>query len=154
MRVIKRFNQGQAAFQSGDPVALARHTPMRVVQLGSLLSLGGALIQLVSVLRTPHSLWFLLVGHRVFTLGDGIHQPCGQAGAVGDFPHLAVRAGAWLGFVMMAVAFLVGQTAMPFMDSSNTHGAWPLLVPMLLSGAGLVVIAFAVLPGLPQRGRQ
>ena len=134
---------------SGCRALLARHTPMRVVQLGSLLSLGGALIQLASVFWTPHSLWFLLVGHWIFTLGHGIHQPCGQAGAVGDFPHLAGRAVAWSGFVMMAVAFLVGQTVMRFMDSSNTHGAWPLLVPMLISGTGLVLIAFVLLPSLP-----
>jgi DHA1 family bicyclomycin/chloramphenicol resistance-like MFS transporter len=133
---------------SGCRHLLARRPPMRVVQLGSLLSLGGALIQLSSMVWTPHSMWLLLLGHWVFALGHGIHQPCGQAGAVGDFPHLAGRAVAWSGFVMMAVAFLVGQAVMRFMDSSNTYGAWPLVVPMLVSGVGLVVIAFGWLPRL------
>lgn len=125
---------------------LARHSAVRAVQWGSLLSLAGALIQFAAGVWTPHSMWPLLLGHWVFTAGHGIHQPCGQAGAVGDFPHLAGRAVAWSGFVMMAVAFGVGQTVSHFMDSANSNGAWPLIVPMVVSGLGLVLIAYGWLP--------
>ena len=125
---------------------LARHSAVRAVQQGSLLSLLGGLIQLAAAVWTPHSLWLLLLGHWVFTLGHGIHQPCGQAGAVGDFPHLAGRAVAWSGFFMMVLAFAVGQTAAHFMDSVNSNGAWPLVVPMVASGTGLVLLAFGWLP--------
>lgn len=125
---------------------LMRHSAVRAVQWGSLLSLAGALIQLAAGVWTPHSMWPLLLGHWVFTAGHGIHQPCGQAGAVGDFAHLAGRAVAWSGFVMMVVAFGVGQTVARYMDSSHSHAAWPLIVPMGLSGLGLVLIAHVCLP--------
>ena len=125
---------------------LTRHGAVRAVQRGALLSLSGALIQLAAGVWTPHSIWLLLFGHWVFALGHGIHQPCGQAGSVGEFPHLAGRAVAYSGFVMMAAAFLVGQTVVRFMDADHTHGAWPLIVPMVVSACSLMVIAFVWLP--------
>jgi MFS transporter, DHA1 family, multidrug resistance protein len=84
----------------------------------------------------------------VFCLGHGIHQPCGQAGAVGDLPQLAGRAVSWSGFLMMLVAFCTGQVAARFVDASYSYGAWPMVVPMLLAGAALMFIAFAWLPTL------
>jgi DHA1 family bicyclomycin/chloramphenicol resistance-like MFS transporter len=125
---------------------LARHSAVRAVQWGSQLSLLGGLIQLTAGVWTPHSLWLLLLGHWVYSLGHGIHQPCGQAGAVGDFPHLAGRAVAWSGFFMMALAFGVGQTVARFMDSTNSNGAWPLIVPMVVAGFSLILIAYGWLP--------
>lgn len=127
--------------------------PLRAVQLASHLSLTGALIQLGGALWAPHTLWPLLLGHWVFALGHGIHQPCGQAGAVGDFPHLAGRAVAWSGFMMMAVAFLLGHTAVRFMDRQHSMGAWPLVVPMVLSASSLVLIAYCWLPRAGTTGR-
>lgn len=125
---------------------LTRWSPLRAVQWGSQLSLAGALVELAGGVWMPHNMWPLLLGHWVFALGHGIHQPCGQAGAVGDFPHLAGRAVAWSGFVMMAVAFLVGQTVVRYMDSMHTYGAWPLIVPMNVAGCALVLIAYFWLP--------
>jgi MFS transporter, DHA1 family, multidrug resistance protein len=125
---------------------LSRHGVVRVVKWGSLLSVSGALMQLGAALFTPHSMWLLLTGHWVYSTGHGIHQPCGQAGAVGDFPHLAGCAVAWSGFVMMAVAFAAGQTATQFMDSAHSNGAWPLVVPMMLAGCSLPLIAYVWLP--------
>jgi DHA1 family bicyclomycin/chloramphenicol resistance-like MFS transporter len=90
----------------------------------------------------------LLAGHAVYCLGHGIHQPCGQAGAVGDLPHLAGRAVSWSGFGMMMVAFSVGQIAAQFVDTGYSNGAWPMVVPMLLAGCVLLAIAFYWLPRL------
>lgn len=125
---------------------LKRNPAVRVVQWGSQLSLTGGLTQLAAGVFMPHSLWLLLLGHWVFSLGHGIHQPCGQAGAVGDFPHLAGRAVSWSGFFMMAVAFGVGQIVAPFMTIDNANGAWPLILPMTLAGLALVLIAYGWLP--------
>ena len=96
----------------------------------------------------PLSAWPLLLGHGLYCIGHGIHQPCGQAGAVGDLPHLAGRAVSWSGFGMMAVAFVVGQIAASFVDTSFSNGAWPMVVPMGLAGVALVLIAFVWLPRL------
>ena len=88
----------------------------------------------------------VMLGHAVYVSGHGIHQPCGQAGAVGDLPHLAGRAVSWSGFGMMVVAFAVGQIAASFFDPAFTHGAWPMVVPMVVAGVVIVLIAFLWLP--------
>jgi DHA1 family bicyclomycin/chloramphenicol resistance-like MFS transporter len=43
-----------------------------------------------------------------FVLAHGIHQPCGQSGAVGPFPKAAGAASALGGFLMMVAAFATG----------------------------------------------
>ena len=127
---------------------LHRIGPMRTEQIGAVLSLAGASIQALGCLLLPATAWPLLLGHAVFTLGHGIHQPCGQAGAVAELPQLAGRAVSWSGFMMMLAAFSTGQIASRFVDAQYSHGAWPMVLPMLLAGALLVVIAFAWVPRL------
>ncbi|RZL87149.1 MAG: MFS transporter [Variovorax sp.] len=129
---------------------LTRHDAVRTVQMGSLLSLAGPLVQALGCWLAPLSAWPLLLGHAIYCIGHGIHQPCGQAGAVGELPHLAGRAVSWSGFGMMAVAFVLGQIAASFVDPALSHGAWPMVAPMVLAGVVLVLIAFAWLPRLPQ----
>ncbi|MDQ0569488.1 DHA1 family bicyclomycin/chloramphenicol resistance-like MFS transporter [Variovorax paradoxus] len=127
---------------------LRKRGPVRTVQLGAVLSIAGATIQALGCWLAPHSAVPLLAGHAVYCLGHGIHQPCGQAGAVGDLPHLAGRAVSWSGFGMMMVAFSVGQIAAQFVDTGFSNGAWPMVVPMLLAGCVLLAIAFFWLPRL------
>ena len=127
---------------------LHRVGAVRAVQLASMLSVGGPLIQLVGCWLLPLSPWPLLVGHAVYVMGHGIHQPCGQAGAVGDLPHLAGRAVSWSGFGMMLVAFVIGQIAATFVDPAFSNGALPMVVPMALAGVALFLIAFFWLPRL------
>ena len=52
------------------------------------------------------------------------------------------------------VAFCVGQIAARFVDADFSHGAWPMVVPMLLAGAGLLAIAFFWLPSLPRQPKE
>ncbi|MDM0076237.1 multidrug effflux MFS transporter [Variovorax sp. J2P1-59] len=128
---------------------LTRHGAVRTVQMGSVLSLAGPLVQALGCWLLPMSAWPLLLGHAIYCVGHGIHQPCGQAGAVGDLPHLAGRAVSWSGFAMMAVAFVVGQIAASFVNPQFSNGAWPMVVPMALAGVTLVLIAYLWLPRLP-----
>lgn len=127
---------------------LYRWGPLRTVRLGASLSLVGACIQALGCLQAPQAVWPLLLGHAVYVLGHGIHQPCGQAGAVADLPQQAGRAVSWSGFAMMAAAFCVGQVAAQFVDPQLSAGAWPMVAPMLLAGLLLVVIAWWRLPRL------
>ena len=150
---------GGSAIYIGATIAchklLYRWGPFRTVRVGALLSLTGAVIQALGCWLLPLSAWPLLLGHAVFCMGHGIHQPCGQAGAVGDLPRLAGRAVSWSGFAMMAVAFCVGQLAAHFMELPGyPHGAWPMVVPMLVAGTTLLLIAFAWLPLLQQQQQQ
>lgn len=130
----------------GCRLLLRRQSMLRTVRQGATLSLSGAVIQALGCALLPGSIWPLLVGHGVYCLGHGIHQPCGQAGAVSGLPHLAGRAVSWSGFVMMFFAFSVGQTAAVFTDPRYQLGAWPMVAPMLIVGVTLVAIAFVWLP--------
>lgn len=51
----------------------------------------------------------IMVPFSLFMLGHGVHQPCGQSGAVGPFPQAAGAASALSGFLMMVVAFAMGS---------------------------------------------
>lgn len=50
----------------------------------------------------------IMVPFYLFMLAHGVHQPCGQSGAVGPFPHAAGAASALSGFLMMVAAFFMG----------------------------------------------
>ena len=125
---------------------LRRFGPVRTEQVGALMSLLGALVQALGCWFAPLSVWPLLLGHAAFVFGHGIHQPCGQSGAVAELPQMAGRAVAWSGFSMMLVAFMVGNAAALFVDDASTHGAWPMVLPMLLAASALLLIAFGWLP--------
>ncbi|ATG21752.1 MFS transporter [Ralstonia pickettii] len=127
---------------------LRRQSLVRTVQQGATLSVCGAGIQGLGCWLLPGEAWPLLLGHGIYCMGHGIHQPCGQAGAVGELPHLAGRAVSWSGFIMMLAAFCLGQTAAAFDDAAHSHGAWPMVAPMMLAGTGLALIAFLWLPRL------
>jgi DHA1 family bicyclomycin/chloramphenicol resistance-like MFS transporter len=86
----------------GVPGAVARGAVATLA--GGLLMLGGALGGAVETL----GVWALLLPQWLYAFGHGVHQPCGQAGAVGPFPQAAGTASAMSGFVLAAVAFLVG----------------------------------------------
>lgn len=75
----------------------------------------------------PHGAWFIMLPFYVFMLGHGIHQPCGQSGAVGPFPQTAGAAAALNGFLMMLAAFGIGAWLGVRMDGTVfalTNGIW------------------------------
>lgn len=118
----------------------------RTVQLAACCSLAGALMQVLGWIIWPGAALPLLAGHAVYVLGHGVHQPCGQAGAVQDLPRQAGRAVSWSGFLMMSCAFAVGQSAALFALPDMRFGPWPMVLPLLLAGAVLMALAFMALP--------
>ncbi|MDO8904249.1 Bcr/CflA family efflux MFS transporter [Hydrogenophaga sp.] len=50
----------------------------------------------------------IMLPFYLFMLAHGVHQPCGQSGAVGPFPQAAGAASALSGFLMMVAAFFMG----------------------------------------------
>ena len=54
------------------------------------------------------TVWAIMLPFYLFMLGHGVHQPCGQSGAVGPFPRTAGAASALSGFLMMIAAFAMG----------------------------------------------
>ena len=87
---------------------------------------GGTLMGLLS-LAGLHNVWAIMLPYYLFMIGHGIHQPCGQSGAVGPFPKSAGTASALNGFLMMVVAFAMGGWLGTHMDGTVrplTLGIW------------------------------
>jgi len=78
------------------------------VARGAVFTLVGGLSMLVLAAAGVQHVAAVLVPQVIYAFGHGIHQPCGQAGAVGPFPESAGAASALAGFVLSAVAFAVG----------------------------------------------
>ncbi len=87
---------------------------------------GGSLMGLLAWAGV-HNVWAIMLPFYLFMLAHGVHQPCGQSGAVGPFPGAAGAASALNGFLMMLVAFAMGAWLGTHMDGSVrplAYGVW------------------------------
>jgi DHA1 family bicyclomycin/chloramphenicol resistance-like MFS transporter len=101
---------------------ITRHGMAGSVARGALFTLAGGVLACVAVWADRGALGWFLAAHACHALGHGIHQPCGQAGAVGPFPQAAGAASALAGFVLAAVAFGIGLWLGRALDGT----VWPL----------------------------
>jgi DHA1 family bicyclomycin/chloramphenicol resistance-like MFS transporter len=98
---------------------LLRHGLDGAVRRGAGFSLAGGLSMAALALAGVQEVWAVLLPQWLYAFGHGIHQPCGQAGAVGPFPRMAGVASALNGFVLAATAFLVGLWVGHAMDGTT-----------------------------------
>jgi DHA1 family bicyclomycin/chloramphenicol resistance-like MFS transporter len=115
---------------------LLRHGLAGTVKRGALFSLAGGLSAVLFAQLGVQAVWAVLVPQWLFVFGHGIHQPCGQTGAVGPFPETAGVASALAGFTLAAVAFGVGLWLGQAMDGSvrpmaHGMGFWALVTATL-----------------------
>ncbi|MFC5519373.1 multidrug effflux MFS transporter [Polaromonas jejuensis] len=106
---------------------LPRFGVRRSVALAGGLSLAGGTLMGVLAWAGVQTVWAIVLPYYLFMLGHGVHQPCGQSGAVGPFPQSAGAASAMNGFLMMIVAFAMGGWLGSHMDGTVrplTHGVW------------------------------
>jgi MFS transporter, DHA1 family, multidrug resistance protein len=82
----------------------------------------------------------LLASHWAYCFGHGLHQPCGQAGAVGPFPHSAGLATALAGCVMSLVAFATGNVLGAAMDGTLR----PMAIGIAIWGVVTATIAWTL----------
>lgn len=75
-----------------------------------------------------------------YSIAHGLIQPSAQSGAVAPFPHSAGAAAAMLGFVMMAVASLIGFWIGASFDGSTR----PLALTIGATTLGTLAIAFVL----------
>lgn len=87
---------------------LLRHGLRGAVRRGAWFSLAGGAGMAALSLAGVHTVWAIIVPQWLYAIGHGIHQPCGQAGAVGPFPEKAGTAASVSGFLMMLTASGVG----------------------------------------------
>lgn len=121
---------------------LARFGVTRTVAIGGGFSLAGGGLMVLNAWLGWQSVVGLMGPFYLFVLAHGIHQPCGQSGAVGPFPKAAGAASALGGFLMMVAAFVTGLwlgaakdgSAMPMAQSI---AFWSVLTA--LSAWGLVL---------------
>jgi MFS transporter, DHA1 family, multidrug resistance protein len=98
---------------------LTRHGLPRTAARGAPFTLAGGLLMAgCGLLFAQPPLTLVLLAHGLFTFGHGIHQPCGQTGAVGPFPHAAGVASALAGCLLAFVAFLTGGWLGSAMDGT------------------------------------
>jgi DHA1 family bicyclomycin/chloramphenicol resistance-like MFS transporter len=82
----------------------------RMIGLGTLLSLSGAMAALGLFLAGAHAPWALFVPMVLVTLGNGLSIPNGIAGAVSVNPHLAGTAAGLAGFLQLGLGALTSQS--------------------------------------------
>ena len=80
----------------------------RTVRLAAALTLTGGTLVGVLPLLGIQSVWAIVLPFYLFMIAHGVHQPCGQSGAVGPFPQAAGAASALSGFLITVVAFAMG----------------------------------------------
>jgi MFS transporter, DHA1 family, multidrug resistance protein len=88
------------------------------VTRGAWFSLAGGVAMLALMLAGVHAVWAVLLPQCLFLFGHGLHQPCGQAGLVGPFPHAAGTASALAGLLLSLVAFAIGRWLGVTLDGS------------------------------------
>ena len=106
---------------------LPRFGVRQSVAIAAGLSLAGGTLMGVFAWSGVHNLWAIMLPYYLFMLGHGVHQPCGQSGAIGPFPRSAGAASAMNGFLMMLVAFGIGGWLGLRMDGTVlplTNGVW------------------------------
>jgi DHA1 family bicyclomycin/chloramphenicol resistance-like MFS transporter len=88
---------------------LLRHgNASQAVAVGAVFSLGGGALLAGLSLAGVQSMAAMVVPLLLYAVGHGIHQPCGNAGAISPFPDAAGTAASLSGFAMMLTAFAVG----------------------------------------------
>ncbi len=106
---------------------LLRFGVRRAVAIAGALTLTGGTTMGLLALAGVQSAWAIMLPFGLFILAHGIHNPCGQSGAVGPFPQAAGAASALNGFIAMLSAFATGQWLGAHMDGTAApliHGVW------------------------------
>ncbi len=126
---------------------LQRHGVRRTVAIAGGVSLVGGTALGAFWLAGINSVWAVLLPFYLIAVGHGVHQPCGQTGAIAPFGKAAGTASAVNGFLMMVLAFATGAWLSQHEDGSVT--------PMVL-GMWFWTVCIAVIAWLPVQkyGRQ
>ncbi len=120
---------------------LQRFSVQQTTAVAGFISLGGGTLMGLLAWAGVVNVWAIVLPLGIFMVGHGIHQPCGQSGAIGPFPKSAGAASAMNGFFMMVVAFGIGSWLGVRMDGTVlplTNGLWFWSVLIALSAWVLV----------------
>jgi DHA1 family bicyclomycin/chloramphenicol resistance-like MFS transporter len=111
---------------------LARQGMAKAIAIGAAFTLAGGLVVGVAAMQGHLSPFVIIGAFTLVMIGHGIHQPFGQAGAVGPFPQAAGTASALNGFIMMVMGFFIVRWLSGAMDGTPN--------PLAYSSMGLSVL--------------
>lgn len=119
---------------------LPRHGLAGAVVRGAGFTVAACVLMTALAITDARSVWAVMVPTWLYALGHGVHQPCGQAGAVAPFPHAAGQASALAGFVLSIGAFMVGLWLGRALDGTVR----PLATGMAVAAALTVGVAWTL----------
>ncbi len=119
---------------------LARHGLRGAVRIGAGFTLVGGVSMAGLALAGVHTVWAILLPQWLYAVGHGVHQPCGQAGAIGPFPEKAGTAASLSGCFMMVVAFAVGL----FLGTTMNGTVYPMTLGIGVLAVLLVATAWTL----------
>ena len=122
---------------------LLRLTVQETTGIAALFSLAGGTLMGLLAWAGVVNVWAIVLPLGLFMLGHGIHQPCGQSGAIGPFPKSAGAASAMNGFFMMVIAFCIGSWLGLRMDGTVlplTNGLWFWFWSLLIALSAWVLV--------------
>ena len=124
---------------------LRRTSVHRTVGIAAILTISGgcsmAALAYAGQGQDWYGAWAIMVPMYLFMMGHGVHQACGQSGAVSPFPLRAGTASALNGFLMMLGAFFVGAFLGSHMDDpvfALAHGM--LFLSVLIAGIAWTLV--------------
>ena len=120
---------------------LLRFNVQQTVAIAAVVSLCAGTVMGALAWLGVLGVWAVMGPLALFMVGHGIHQPCGQSGAVGPFPQAAGAASALNGFLTMVVVFGIGSWQGKHMDGTVlplTNGMWFWSIMIAISAWTLV----------------
>jgi DHA1 family bicyclomycin/chloramphenicol resistance-like MFS transporter len=110
-----------AGFMAGTLIAgrLVRSIGInRLMGYGSLVAVTGGMTMAALAIAEVHHVAAIVVPQMIYMMGVGIVMPQAMAGALAPFPHMAGTASAFLGFIQMSFAAVIGVLVGHYHDGS------------------------------------
>ncbi|TVO71197.1 Bcr/CflA family multidrug efflux MFS transporter [Sedimenticola selenatireducens] len=90
----------------------------RLMGYGSLVAVTGGVTMAALAIAEVHHVAAIVVPQMIYMMGVGIVMPQSMAGALAPFPHMAGTASAFLGFIQMSFAAVIGVLVGHYHDGS------------------------------------
>jgi MFS transporter, DHA1 family, multidrug resistance protein len=110
----------------------------RSVAIAGGLSVSGGSLMAILAFTGNHSPWALIFPYYLIAIGHGVHQPCGQTGAIGPFGQAAGTAAALNGFLMMLIAFVTGV----WLSFASDGSAMPMILAVWFWSICISIVAW------------
>ncbi|MEY8877000.1 MAG: Bcr/CflA family efflux MFS transporter [Leptothrix sp. (in: b-proteobacteria)] len=154
------LSTGSVAYLIGTFVCrrwLVQVGPTGTVRRAAAFTLAGGLSMAALALAGVQAVWAVMLPQLAYAFAHGMHQSCGQAGAVAFFPREAGTASALAGFVLAATAFGVGNGLGPLLHTAggttgHEIGASSLAPFTLAIALAAVLTAFVALTQVQRHG--